>query len=121
MQGARAKPSNLERAVRLDPYHPTVFLSWLGSSYSWIGQYDQAIKILKKAISREPDYIVTHLVLAAAYAQSGKDADARAEADEVLRLNPKFSLRAFAAFVPIRMKADLERFVMALRKAGIPE
>ena len=111
----------LERAVRLDPYHPTVFLTWLGSSYSWIGQHDQAIKILKNAISREPDYIVNHLVLAAAYGQSGRDADARAEASEVLRLNPKFSLSVFAAFVPIRRKADLDRLVMALRKAGIPE
>jgi len=42
-------------------------------------------------------------------------------AAEVLRINPKFSLHAFAAFVPIGMKADLDRLVMALRKAGLPE
>ncbi len=111
----------LERAVRLDPYHPSVYLTWLGGVYSWSGRYDRAITVLKRAIRREPDYIVNHVLLAAAYAHSGKDEDARAEAAEILRLNPNFTLRAFKAFVPIRKKADLDRYVTGLRRAGLPE
>ncbi len=111
----------LERAVRLDPYHPSVYLTWLGGVYSWSGRYDRAITVLKRAIRREPDYIVNHVALAAAYAHSGKDEDARAQAAEILRLNPTFTLRAFKAFVPIRKKADLDRYVTGLRQAGLPK
>ncbi len=111
----------LERAVRLDPYHPSVYLTWLGGVYSWSGRYDQAIKALKRAMRQEPDYIVNHVALAAAYAHSGKDEDARAEAAEILRLNPNFTLRALKAFVPIRKKVDLDRYVAGLRRAGLPE
>ena len=111
----------LERAVRLDPYHPNRYLSWLGLSYFFRHQHARAIQVLKRAIDHEPDYIPSHLILSAANAEFGNGAEARTEAAEVLRINPRFTLRALVAYVPLRKKADLERYVKALRKAGIPE
>jgi hypothetical protein len=46
------------------------------------------------------------------YSWSGRDEEARAEAAEVLRINPKFSLERFAK------RADPE-LVSALHKAGL--
>ena len=50
--------------------------------------------------------------------QMGVD-EARAEAAEVLRLNPKFSLEVHKERVPIKDPGMLERHIAALRKAGL--
>ena len=57
----------------------------------------------------------------AATGGAGREAEARAAAAEVLKLNPKFSLRAYKAYAPYRYAADLERALQGLRKAGLPE
>ena len=46
-------------------------------------------------------------------------AEARAEAAEVLRLNPNFSLEVHRQRMPIKDPAVLERHLAALRKAGL--
>jgi hypothetical protein len=43
----------------------------------------------------------------------------RAEAAEVLRINPKFSLEIHRQRTPIKDPAVLERHIAALRKAGL--
>lgn len=60
-----------------------------------------------------------HLNLAAAYSELGKEAEARAEIAEVLRLNPQFSLEVHKERAPIKDPAMLERHIAALRKAGL--
>ncbi len=60
-------------------------------------------------------------LLAANYSELGRDDEAQAAVQELLRLLPDFSL-ARARLVSSGMDADLaERFVNALRKAGLPE
>jgi len=51
----------------------------------------------------------------------GREEEARSAAAEVLRINPRFSLKAFAAHVPYHSKAVLDRDLTAFRKAGLPE
>jgi hypothetical protein len=51
------------------------------------------------------------------YSESGHLEDARAEAEEVLRINPKFSLKKFEKIVT---GSNKERSIAALRKAGLP-
>jgi adenylate cyclase len=47
--------------------------------------------------------------------------EARAEVQELLRLNPRFSFEKLRKFNPYKNPAHLERLVVALRKAGLPE
>ena len=49
----------------------------------------------------------------------GQAAEARAEAAEVLRLNPKFSLAVHRQRMPIKDPVVLEQHLAALRKAGV--
>jgi adenylate cyclase len=49
----------------------------------------------------------------------GREAEARAEAAEVLRLNPNFLLDVHKQRMPIKDPATLERYIAALRKAGL--
>ena len=74
----------------------------------------------KKAIKRAPDFLTAHLQLAATYIHLGREEEARAEAAEVLRINPKFSLERYAKRSPLN-KAELEQEIDALRKAGLPD
>jgi adenylate cyclase len=60
-----------------------------------------------------------HLTLAAVYSELGREAEARAEAAEVLRLNPHFSLEVLRQRAPIKDPAIRERYLAALRKAGL--
>ena len=66
-----------------------------------------------------PNILNHHLPLAAVYSELGQEAEARAEAAEVLRLNPQFSLEVHKQRTPIKDPAVLERHLAALRKAGL--
>jgi adenylate cyclase len=51
----------------------------------------------------------------------GQEEEARAAAAEVLRINPRFTLKAYAAHIPYISKEYTERKLTAFRKAGLPE
>jgi len=92
---------------------------WLGDSYYWLRRYDEAIAAYQEAIRRNPNYLTARRDLAATYAEMGREKEAQAEAAEVLRLNPAFSVELFRARHPVQKQADLDRLIVALRKAGL--
>ena len=99
-------------AMRLNPIPPYYYFWSLGLSYGAIGRYEEAITWCQKAVRQDPDSFFAHLMMSVVYSWSGQDEDARAEAAEVLRLNPQFSLEKFE-------KKAGKRLVNALRKAGL--
>src|SRR5216683_1089036 len=82
-------------------------------------RYKEARAPLEHYISRYPNKLDTHLMLAVVYSELGQAAEARAEAAEVLRLNPHFSLAVQKQRMPIKDPGVLERHLAALRKAGL--
>jgi len=109
----------LQKAIRLNPIPPNIYLYSLGISYTLMGQYNEAITWCEKAVRREPNSLFARLFLAAAYSRAGRNEEARIEGAEVLRINPKFSLEKFAKSVTYKNQEDVERTVIALRKAGL--
>jgi adenylate cyclase len=109
----------LEKAIRINPMAPAIYFRRLGGSYSLTGRYEDAIVQLKKGIRLGPDDIFTHILLAATYAWKGSDEEAHAEVSEVLRIQPGISLEAIAKRSPLKNKDDRDRFIDALRKAGL--
>jgi adenylate cyclase len=110
-----------EKSIRLAPIPPVWYFWILGRAYFMTGKYDKAIETFNKAIRVNPDYLIAHAFLAACYSSLERQAEAAAEADEVLRINPKFNLEFYARTLPYKNKADIERYIAALRKAGLPE
>ena len=51
--------------------------------------------------------IIAHLGLAATYIALGREKEARAEAAEVLRINPRFTIKGFTKTFPV---LDQSRF-----------
>lgn len=90
---------------------------FLGIAYFLKGQYGKAIDVLEEGLSRTPDWVGNHILLAAVYAESGSTENARREAQEVLRLQPFFRVDQYGTV--FRNQADRERIVQGLRKAGL--
>jgi len=101
-----------KKAIRLNPIPPGYYFWSLGLSYGLMGQYEEAVPWCEKAVHMEPDDLLARIMMAAVYSWSGRDEEARAEAAEVLRINPDFSLERFA-------KRATPRLIIALRKAGL--
>jgi adenylate cyclase len=79
----------------------------------------RAVSAYKKALQREPNNFFAHLNLAGTYSMMGLEKEARAEAAEVLRLNPKFSLDYLAKASGFKDRTETEKLITALRKAGL--
>src|SRR5262249_5987190 len=107
------------QALRLKPLIADDHLASVGIAYAVAGRYEEARAPLQRYLSRYPNILPGHLMLAAVYSELGQAAEARAEAAEVLRLNPQFSLEVHKERVPIKDPVVLERHIAALRKAGL--
>jgi adenylate cyclase len=73
----------------------------------------------KKSLQLAPDNIVSHIGLTATYSMLGREKEARAEAAEIMRVNPKFSVDFVAKMLPYKNQSQTEKVVNALRKAGL--
>ena len=105
--------------MHLNPWYPFRYLSVLGMAYCLAGRYEEALAALQSAIIRNPNFSSPHLHLVVSYSELGRDAEARAEVAELLRISPNFSLEGFRGVMPFKNPADLERYLAALRKAGL--
>jgi adenylate cyclase len=108
-----------KKAIRLDPIPPNYYLWSLGLAYAWTGQYDEAKKWCEKAVGQQPDDIFARIMMTTVYSWSGQDEKARAEAAEVLRISPKFSVEKYAKKIKYKNQDDKDRVIEALRKAGL--
>jgi tetratricopeptide (TPR) repeat protein len=109
----------VEQALRHKPFAADRHLNSIGAAYDLAGRPEEAVAPLKQYLTRYPNILGAHLTLAAVYSELGKEAEARTEAAEVLRINPKFSLEVHRQRAPIKDPAVLERQLAALRKAGL--
>jgi adenylate cyclase len=108
-----------KEAIRLDPIPMSGYYQGLTNAYCLTGQYKEAITAGRKAVHIEPNNLIAHVFLAAAYSLHGREEEAHIEAGEVLRINPKFSVDHWEKTIPYRNKADKELIIGALRKAGL--
>ena len=109
-----------QRAIRLSPIPKSTTLFGLGLAYIFTGRYEEGVAACKKAVDIQPNNILSQVNLTFAYTVSGREEEARATAAQVLRLDPDFSVARFAKkTLKYKNKSDTERFVDALRKAGL--
>jgi len=110
-----------QKAIRLNPFAPSYLYNQFGFALWMTGRVEESLSAYKKSIQISPDYFVSHIALANLYSEMGREKEARAEAAEVLRLNPKFSVDSHAKFlagVGID-QSQIDKIVNGLRKAGL--
>jgi len=111
--------SRIESALRLNPFPPSWYFLVSGIAYRLLGRYEEAIAAYKKAISIEPGNLSAHVALATVYALDGREMEAQGEAEEVLRIEPKFSVERYAKSLAFMNQAYRDLSIAALRKAGL--
>jgi len=114
-----------EKAFRLDPIPPAAYITALGYNYFLAERYEDALALYKRALDRKGEYnpAIIHRGLSAIYAMLGQGDEARHHAAEVLRIRPNYTIKVQARWFQRNYKNPTvaDRFIAALRKAGIPE
>ncbi len=108
-----------QEAIRLNPLAPSTYFQMLGHALRITGRFEEAVSAYKKALQRAPNSITAHIALVATYSMMGREKEARAEAAEVLRLNPKFTMDDYVKALPYKDQSVVDRYVDACRKAGL--
>lgn len=107
--------------MRLNPRIPSVFRLVRGALYYANEEIDRALADFEAAVEINPNYQLSRLWLAAAYASAGRIEEARWESDESLAFDPKVSTSRVEQALPIRGPHYRERFLNDLRRAGLPD
>jgi len=108
--------------MRRDPFYPPQLIGNCGFAHYVLRQYDDALLLLRECVSRAPNYRAGRVWLTATYAQLGRIEEARAEALEVLRIDPKYRIAGRQTRVRIRKrKEESEHLAEGLRLAGLPD
>jgi adenylate cyclase len=110
----------LETAVRIDPFSTSFQLRTLGFAYSLRGMHEKAVTTCRKAVTKSPHDLLSHIFLTYAYSEADRMEEAKQEAGEVLRINPKFSLETFANQLIVKDQAEKNKIITSLQKAGLP-
>jgi adenylate cyclase len=109
-----------EKAMRLDPQNADLYAIDIGCAYDVMGQYAKALPFLHRHAARYPGNIGVHIELAVADTELGRFQEAHAEAAEITRLNPEFSLRGMEKLPgPYKDEAIWQRYLAALHHAGL--
>jgi adenylate cyclase len=109
--------SAIETAAQLQPSISVTDYFRLGMAYVLAGRTADAIRTLERSLIRNEREVFTNAMLAAAYAEAGRQEDAKRQAQTVRRLAPFFASSEFGSL--FRNSDHRERIVAALQKAGL--
>ncbi len=114
--------SRADTGERLDPLSmmPTNSLDLRAAAHFFSHRFDAAIDAAERAIGRVPDYNSARRYLIASLAHAGREGDARAQANELLRRDPECTLARVRRDNPFRHEWMIEFFLAGLGAAGVP-
>jgi len=112
----------VDRAIRLNPHYPYYYLFYLGQSYYLTRDNEKAIELMKRVVTRAPNYLPVRRHLAVLYSENGMIEEAKKQTREVLRIFPGASIADSRARCFYRWTPEiLKRFFKGLRQSGMPE
>jgi tetratricopeptide (TPR) repeat protein len=123
---ARETIGHIEEAVRINPHDRDLafWYFWAGQAAVHVGDADQAVLWLRKAIEAHPNYINPLPWLAIAYALQGRDEEARRCIDQFRAARPNFTISGWdAAYRRTHpaVVAQLEPTREVLRRLNVPD
>jgi DNA-binding winged helix-turn-helix (wHTH) protein/TolB-like protein/Tfp pilus assembly protein PilF len=113
----RGAAEALEAALAMDPRLSAEDLFDLGAAYLLEGRAADAIRTLERATQRKEGNPFIYAVLAGAYAQAGRAAEAREAASQVRRMDPLFDLAEFGSL--FRKPEHRAKLTAAIQAAGV--
>ncbi|HXV81281.1 MAG TPA: adenylate/guanylate cyclase domain-containing protein [Candidatus Binatia bacterium] len=110
----------IEKAMRLNPLYPFNYLFYLGQAHYLLGQNEEAITLMNRALTRAGSFLPLRLHLAVLYQKLGRQKEAKAQLSEARKTF------AWVSIEDTRQRSLykgglLEGFLDGLRMAGMPE
>jgi Tol biopolymer transport system component/TolB-like protein/Tfp pilus assembly protein PilF len=86
----------LKKAQSLDPLSPAIN-TWMAEAFSYLGEHEAAIRILRETIKVAPDYLFAHYFLVQSYVSTGRVDEAAKAAEDAVTLSDDMSLTRSAS------------------------
>jgi tetratricopeptide (TPR) repeat protein len=109
------------RALRLSPRDPFSAIYYGIAAYAqFVGRnYEEAMRLSREGVRQRSDFVGALRVLTAAAGMAGRAEVASAALRELRRAQPNISLAWIAQQMPIKLDAEREHYLEALRRAGL--
>jgi tetratricopeptide (TPR) repeat protein len=107
--------------MRLCPVFPPWFYVHWGQTCRVLGKIDESIEAYQEMLRQDPDQLEGHLGLAGIFSESKDMKKAKEHADEVLRIDPSFSISRYYSNIAFRDQSIITKFAEALNNAGLPD
>lgn len=108
--------ASLETAVAIDPRRSAEDLFSLGAAYFIEDRNTDALRIFERATTRNEGNPFIFAMLAALYAENGREREAQSAAAEVRRLSPFFDAQNFGSL--FKQPQHRQKMAEAMKKAG---
>lgn len=108
--------ASVKRAMSLNPQHPDWYWQEMGLALYVGGQYTEAINAFNR-IANPVEF--DHAYLAVCCVALGEIDQAKSHVADLRNMSSRASIRIYEKTQPYKNAADLERFIDALRKAGL--
>jgi adenylate cyclase len=109
----------LERALRMNPFPPAYYFMQIGTAHSFLRNYKEAVSAFKKALSLSPKNQFARFQLVVTYVEMGRLEEARAEAEELLMIDPRWNAMGFLKTAPWKDPEVMERWAEAIKRVGL--
>jgi len=111
----------IQTAKKLSPRYTFAYLWVEGHILFQLRRYEEARDVLEEVVSRNPEFLLGYLTLAATFGQMGLAEEADWISYEIEAQAPDISAVAEGNAAPYRREADRAHFVEGLLLAGLPE
>jgi DNA-binding winged helix-turn-helix (wHTH) protein/TolB-like protein len=109
----------MRTAMRLNPRSGYLYFLVLGRAYFFLGNLEQARINLEEALKRNPEYLETHVYVAALKVLLRDNSSAAWEADEIRALEPRFSAKRWLENYPMTDSEQKAKIMQALAQLGL--
>jgi DNA-binding winged helix-turn-helix (wHTH) protein len=115
--------AHLEQALKTGFVDPISFKTYAALSYAYLflGRHDEGAAIAERVCSARPTYQTGLRAAAANHAMAGREVQARRLLARSLSLDPHQRLSALPDLLPFRTDFQMDRWSIALRRAGMPD
>ena len=111
-----------EKCMRLDPFCTPGLANLCAHAHYMLEDYSTAQPLLRDSASRLPNSLLGRCLLAATCAQAGRKQDATAQATEVTRILPNYSINGTQRRLsPFKYPEHAKHLFDGLSKSGLPE
>jgi tetratricopeptide (TPR) repeat protein len=109
-----------KRGMRLDPHNAAYPLYLLGMAHFCMGQLEEAVNSMERALKHNPQLPECAPVLSAAYAHLGRDQEARTALNDYLKARPRrYHKQSWITLVPFKDPEVSDRLLDGMVKAGL--